>query len=134
MATYSEVTPGKTYYLIADCYPEWSPRHGAASDSYGKCTIWLYVSKTYNPSNMGYDTPVCFHSGNWVSKGIWSYTVPDGYHMIRVRTNTYANGTDSVTAKFWNIRVIPADKCADERVAAMKILEDSVNVTEIVEI
>lgn len=82
---------------------------------------------------MGYDTPVCFTTSNQIADGIWKYTVPSGYHMIRIRTNTYSDGTNSVTTKFWNIEVAPEDKCADERIAAMKVADNSACVEEIVE-
>lgn len=133
MTLYAEVVPGKTYYLMAECFPAWAPSHGASDTNYGKGTIWFYVSKTYNPSSMGYDTPVCFSSSNQVADGLWKYTVPSGYHMIRIRTNGYSNGTDSTTTKFWNIRVIPEDKGADERLSAMKVADGVACVEEIVE-
>lgn len=130
---YSEVTPGETYYLSAECYPSWSPSHGAGSSNYGLGTIWYYVSKAVDSSSTSYSKAVCFNSSNWVKEGLWSYTVPADHHMIKIRVNTYANGTDSVTAKFWNIRVVPASACADERIAAMKVTEDRLYINEIVE-
>lgn len=103
---YSKVNPNQTYYLCADC-TSWSDGHGYSDARKGKGTIWLYLSTEYNPSNMGYNTPVCFTSSNWIQPGVWRYTMSNTANMARIRLNTYSNGTDSVTCKFWNIRLIP---------------------------
>ena len=76
-------------------------------DAKGKVTIWLYLLKTYDSSNYGFDNPICFTSSNWVKKGIWKYTIPSGYNMVRIRYNTYSDGSNSVTAKFWETHLIP---------------------------
>ena len=103
---YSKVDPGKTYYLTCESDTEWSPSH-AGNDAKGKVTIWLYLLKTYDSSNYGFDNPICFTSSNWVKKGIWKYTISSGYNMARIRYNTYSDGSNSVTAKFWETHLIP---------------------------
>lgn len=104
---YCEVTPGNTYYLTCRLDKEWSASHGYSESTKGKGTIWLYLSKTYNASNMGYDNPVCFTSSSYIKPGVWRYTIPSDYHMARIRLNTYSDGTNSVTCKFWDICIIP---------------------------
>lgn len=66
---YCQVTPGKQYYLLGNC-SSWSPAHGPKSSTYGKGTLWLYLSETYNPSSFGYKTPVCYNSSNWIRGGM----------------------------------------------------------------
>lgn len=102
---YAQVNPGETYYLISQTDTAWNSGHGTERK---KVTIWLYISETYNPSYMGYKNPVCFHSGNWISPGIWRYTIDAGCHMVRVRYNNYSDGKTSITAKFWDTKLIPA--------------------------
>ena len=106
---YCQVTPGKTYYYLAKCDTEWSDKHGYFEDTKGKATMWLYLCKVYDESNRGYDKPVRFTSKNMIADGVWKYTIPDGYNMARVRVNTYSNGTDTVTVKFWDMKLIPAE-------------------------
>ena len=101
---YCRVTPGKVYYFTCQTDSEWASNHAGNK---GEVTIWLYLVKIYDPSNTGYDAPILFTSSNWVEKGIWKYTIPDGYNMARVRFNTYSDGTDSVTCKFWDTMLIP---------------------------
>lgn len=101
---YCKVTPGKVYYFSCQTDSPWAGGHFGNK---GEVTIWLYLCKTYDPSNVGFDAPILFTSSNWVEKGIWKYTIPDGYNMARVRFNTYSNGNDAVTAKFWDTMLIP---------------------------
>ena len=101
---YCRVTPGEVYYFTCQTDSQWASGHFGNK---GEVTIWLYLLKTYDPSNLGYDSPILFTSSNWVAKGIWKYTIPDGYNMARVRFNTYSDGANSVTCKFWDVRLIP---------------------------
>lgn len=103
---YCQVMPGNTYYLTCKLDKEWSSSHGDAN-ARGKGTIWLYLNKTYDSSNMGYDNPVLFTSTSAIKPGVWKYTIPSGYNMARIRLNTYSDGTNSVTCKFWDICLIP---------------------------
>ena len=105
---YCRVTPGKTYYLTSQTDKEWNSGHNNGNKD--KVTIWLYIMQEYDPSNIyKYKTPVCFTSSNWVSKGIWKYTVPSDCNMARIRYNEYSDGTTTVTAKFWDTMLIPAE-------------------------
>lgn len=104
---FTRVVSGETYYLSCKVSPAWSSSHGYSDASKGKATIWLYLSKTYNKDNYGYDSPILFTSTSAITEGVWKYTIPAGYNMARIRLNTYSNGTDSVTCKFWDISLIP---------------------------
>lgn len=104
---YGQVTPGKTYYFISNTDKEWNNGHGNGNKD--KVTIWLYVSEKFDATSYGYKTPVCFTSANWVSKGIWKYTIPTGCNMVRVRYNEYSDGSTTVTAKFWDTKLIPEE-------------------------
>lgn len=106
---YCRVTPGKTYYYTCQTDAEWASSHGATDATRNKVTIWLYVSKEYNPSDYSYTYPICFTSSNWITKGIWKYTVPADCNMVRVRYNTYSDGTTTITKKFWDTKLIPAE-------------------------
>lgn len=103
-----KVTPGKTYYLLCQCDKDWSPSHGYSTESFYKATFWLYLNKTYDQSNWGYDLPACFTSKNMTANGIWRYTIPSGYNMARVRLNSYSDGSQ-ITLKFWDIAIIPEE-------------------------
>lgn len=128
---YAKVTPGKTYYLVCQTDKEWNSDHG---NGIAKPTIWLYMSKTYDANNEGYDNPVNFTSGNWVTKGIWKYTVPSGYNMARIRYNTYSDGSATATAKFWNTKLIPEEYFAGYSTSnKMKLANSYISVDEIIE-
>ena len=106
---YGAVNPGETYYFSSKTDREWANGHGYSEAHVGKVTIWLYLLKTYDPSNYDYDSPICFNtsSSNMVASGIWKYTIPTGYNMARVRFNSYANESNKVTCKFWDTMLIP---------------------------
>lgn len=104
---YCRVIPGKTYYYLSQTDAEWSSKH--TNTGSGQVTIWLYLLKEYNTSNLGWDSAMCFTSSNWVTKGIWKYTIPDGYNMVRVRYNSYSDNTTTITKKFWDTKLIPSE-------------------------
>ena len=120
---YCQVTPGKTYYYLAKCDTEWSDKHGYFEDTKGKATMWLYLCKVYDENNRGYDKPIRFMSKNMIADGVWEYTIPDGYNMARVRVNTYSDGTDTVTVKFWDMKLIPAEYYVNSSLSLHFMLE-----------
>ena len=130
---FARVSSGETYYLSCKVSPGWSPSHGYSDASKGKATIWLYLSKTYNESNYGYDSPILFTSTSAVTEGVWKYTIPAGYNMARIRLNTYSNGTNSVTCKFWDISLIPEKYYVGNGVGS-KIGNDYVSFNQFYEI
>ena len=136
---YCQITPGETYYLIAESNPGWADGHGYTDARKGKGIIWLYLSKVYNPDSTGYDSPVSFGtaSSTKIRDGVWKYTIPSEYNMARIRLNTYSNGTDSVTCKFWNVKLIPEKYYTthlNDSSPALKVGKDSIVSTEIYEI
>ena len=136
---YNRVAPGETYYLTCKTDSEWADEHGYTESRKGKVTIWLYLINTYDPNNYGYDYPVNFNanSSNKVKDGIWKYTIPDGYNMARVRFNTYSDGANSVTCKFWDVRLIPEKyyvPSTPENSVSLHIGKDYISAGEIYEI
>lgn len=103
---YQRIGGGQTYYLTCKSSLPISEGHNLSSNTY---TIWFYLSKEYSPSNTGYDLPVCFHANNMVSYGVWKYTIPNGYNMVRIRLNPYneINPIKPIIAYFWDIHMIP---------------------------
>lgn len=129
---YTRVTPGETYYFVSKVSSSWADGHGYTDSRKGKATIWLYLLKNYDASSYGYDSPICFNSSNAVSKGVWKYTIPNGYNMARVRYNTYSNGTDTVTCKFWDTMLIQ-EKYYISSTAAIKVSKDYISAQNIYE-
>lgn len=130
---YTRVTPGKTYYLLCSCYPSWSPSHGYSEASAGKCILWLYLRKEYDPSHMGFDSPILFSASNMISDGVWKYTIPADYNMARLRLNTYSDGTNSVSTKFWDIYFIPEESYVGLYGPAMKLSNSTIVLDNIIE-
>lgn len=134
---YNRVTPGETYYLTCKTNAPWATDH--LGDK-GTVTIWLYLLKTFNASNTSYDSPICFVYGasNNIANGVWKYTIPSGYNMARIRYNTYSNGTDSVTVKFWDTFLIPAKYYVPENptsgVPSFHLGKDYISAREIYEL
>ena len=137
---YTQVTPGQTYFFSCETDAEWSDGHGYNESRKGKVTIWLYLLNEYNPSNTWYDKPVNFHanSSNKVKTGLWKYAIPDGYNMARVRFNTYSDGEEVVTCKFWDVKLIPEKYYVttppQENLPSMHIGEEYISVGEIIEV
>ena len=136
---YTQIIPGETYYLTCQTDSEWASSHGYSESTKGKVAIWLYLLKTFNASNTGYDLPILFNtsSSTFIRKGVWKYTIPSGYNMARVRFNTYSNGTDTVTCKFWDVRLIPekyyVPQVGDNAIS-LHIGDDYISAGEIYEI
>lgn len=135
---YCQVTPGATYYFTCRTDCNWADGHGYTDSRKGKATIWLYLLKTYNASNTSYDAPICFTSSNWVTTGVWKYTIPSEYNMARVRYNTYSNGTDSVTCRFWDTFLIPEKYYVPEsfqsNIPSLRMGSNFISARELIEI
>lgn len=123
---YTRVTPNSTYYFCCETDSEWSDGHGYTEARKGKATIWLYLLKEYNSSSNGYDSPICFTSvsSNKIKNGVWKYKIPDGYNMARVRFNTYSDGEETVTCKFWDVKLIPEKYYVDFTPPHSSIFQD----------
>ena len=101
---YCQVTPGETYYFTCETDGQWYQHNTSGVDPSNKyVTVWFYLTKTYDPSNTGYDNPVCLTKS--MGNGRWIYQIPNGYNGLRIRTNTYSNGTNAITVKFWNFHL-----------------------------
>ena len=129
---YQQVSPGETYYLTCKTDCEWTPTHTSVGNT-GKVSIWLYLSKEYNPSYMGYDSPIPFCAdANMIANGIWKYTIPAGQNMVRIRLNTYSEDGSTVSCKFWDINLIP-EKYYTGLGTAMRLGEDYVSAENLYE-
>ena len=101
---YCQVTPGETYYFSCETDGQWYQHNTAGVSPTNKyATVWFYLTKTYDPNNTGYDNPICLTKD--MGGGRWIYTIPSGYNGLRIRTNTYSDGTNAVTIKFWNFHL-----------------------------
>lgn len=138
---YAQVTPGETYYLLCEVNPEWADGHGYTENRKGKAIIWLYLSNAYNANNTSYDSAIAFscdsNSNTYIANGIWKYTIPNNINMARIRLNTYSNGTDSVTCKFWNVQLISEKQYTthlNDLSPSLKVGKDFIISTEIYEL
>lgn len=103
------VTPGETYYITAKTDCEWSPSHDTEEARTGhKVTLWMYLSKDWTAYEE-YDDPVllCKNNNYWIKDGLWKITIPSDRNYVSMRVNQYSDGTTSITAKFWDIAIIP---------------------------
>ena len=107
------VTPGKVYYAQLKCDHVPRPAHdGASGANYDKFTFWFYIRKIGTTKNVGgYDSTACFTSGNIFINDpvnnlyVWKWTAPSTAQDITLRTNSYSDGTNSVTLKFWDFKI-----------------------------
>lgn len=104
---------GNVFYLLCKSSSTWAPVHYASSatgEQVGQVTIWYYLRKDANDTNIEtWDSAVCYHSNNWLSKGIWRTTIDvSTYKSLNIRINNYSDGNTSVTSKFWDFKLIPA--------------------------
>lgn len=130
---FAKVTPGKKYYLTAKSSTSWATKHFGDQ---GTANMWLYLSTSYDPEKWaGYNLPAVFSKDDayWVDNGIWLYQIPSGYNMASIRVNTYSNGTDQVTVKFWDINLIPEEDFTPPPSRGMRILDKQITTRELVE-
>ena len=113
-----EATPGKTYTISVECDGNLYSAHGGTHNPSDKhWTFWAYISNintTANWQNGGYDTPrnLTSSNNNYRKIGnthVWTITLTDSQKYIGLRTNSYSNGTDNVTIKWWNMKVEEGD-------------------------
>lgn len=110
------VTPGKTYYVQVKCDHTPKASHGGTGAPCDQFTFWFYVRNVGTSKSVGgYDSAVCFTSTNIYRNDpvhnlyVWQWTAPSNAQDITLRTNSYSDGTTSVTLKFWDFK-IEADK------------------------
>lgn len=104
---------GTEIYIQAKSNLPWSSVHGSDNTNKNKVGFFLVVTSVSKTSNFSNFEEIPFIKGddtNTTLKG--KYTLEhDGY--IEVRLNTYSNGTDSVTGKFWDIKAEIGDTWTD---------------------
>ena len=114
------VEPSTTYTFSVCSDGNLAPSHDTSGKdpSLKLFTMWLYLCNsdtTKTPSGGGYDNPVCFTSANYNhqqigNRHIWQYTTRSTETHMSVRVNNYSNGTDSLTIKYWQIKIEKGDK------------------------
>ena len=106
----ASVTSGSTYYFTAKSDCVWATGHSNNDDTVAnhKVTIWLYLSENWT-SYQAYDTPIvfCYQDSRWIKDNLWKITIPSGKNWASVRVNQYSDGTNVISAKFWDIALIP---------------------------
>ena len=106
---YCQVVPGRTYYFSCKTDGQWYQHNtSGVSPSNKYATVWFYLTYNYNPDATAWDGDVsigtkCFTKTE--GEGVWSFTIPAGYNGLKVRTNTYSDGTNPVTIKFWDFHL-----------------------------
>lgn len=112
-----------TYTLSVDFDGTLSATHktnGSANPADRLCAVWLYFrTNPYSDSNYSsYDKPIIFTSANYNHKQIsptrhqWTFTLGSGityYPCCSTRTNTYSDGSTTVTVHFWNFKLEKSD-------------------------
>lgn len=130
---------GDTVVIQAESNLPWASSHGTEP---GKVGFWLYLGTFEQVKQGQYEYP-SFIKGDSVHTSIRSViTLPvvsdlsDIY--IGFRFNTYSNGSDSVTGKFWNLKLEKGNKPTDwtpapedyytktESDASIKVLSDKI--------
>ena len=114
------VEPSTTYTISICCDGNLASSHNTSgTDPALKAfTIFLYLCNndtTKNYNNGQYDTAVNLNSSNYNhqqigNRHIWNYTTTSKQTHMSVRINNYSNGTDSLTIKYWQIKVEKGEK------------------------
>lgn len=105
------VTPGETYYLSLHC--DGIPGSHTTGDVVTiNFTVWFYLRIIGTTKSVGgYDSAICFSSSNMYLNDpehqlyVWKWTAPSNAQDITFRTNSYSNGSTSVTLQFWDLKV-----------------------------
>lgn len=113
-----EGIPGKTYTISVRCDGTLASAHAqSTSPSVKSWSFWLYVcnSDTTKSWQTGaYDSPINLTNANHNYRKIgdthvWTYTLSSTQKYMSLRTNSYSNGTDNVTIKWWNMKIEEGD-------------------------
>lgn len=108
------VTPGKLYYVQvrSDGIPH-SSHASSAGVVTNKFTLWFYIRNigTTKTAGSGYDATRCFTSADAFINDqdrhlfVWAWYAPSNAQDIALRTNSYSDGSTSVTLHFWDFKV-----------------------------
>lgn len=136
---YGRIIPGKTYCLIAKCNRQWASNHYASYNdiTFQKATIFLYLKKEYveNSDLDKFNAAVNFNSStNMIDDGVWEYTVPNGFNQATIRVNTYSDGENTISTKFWDIALIPKEYYIPPKGKEMSISNNNICVRDVIEI
>lgn len=136
---YGRVIPGKTYCFIAKCNRQWASNHYASYNdiTFQKATMFLYFKKEYvgNSDLDKFDAAVNFNSStNMIDDGVWEYTIPNGFNQATVRINTYSDGENAISTKFWDIALVPKEYYIPPKGKEMSISNNNICVRDVIEI
>lgn len=108
------VTPGKLYYVQvkSDGIPH-SSHASSAGVVTNKFTLWFYIRNigTTKTAGSGYDATRCFTSADAFINDpdrhlfVWAWYAPSNAQDIALRTNSYSDGSTSVTLHFWDFKI-----------------------------
>ena len=108
------VTSGKLYYVQvrSDGIPH-SSHASSAGVVTNKFTLWFYIRNvgTTKTAGNGYDATRCFTSADAFINDpdrhlfVWAWYAPSNAQDIALRTNSYSDGSTSVTLHFWDFKI-----------------------------
>lgn len=105
---------GATYTISVQCDGNLASGHstGGVSASNKYWTLWLYVCNSGKSGWEGntYDLPICLTNSNYNYRKIgnthvWTYTMTGTQKYISLRTNSYSDGSTSLTLHWWNFKI-----------------------------
>jgi len=109
--TLTTVTAGKTYYIQVKSSGI-PGTHTAGSAVTNNFTLFLYIRNIGTTKSVGnYDAAQNLNKNNiYVNDQenglyVWKWTAPANAQDIVVRTNSYSNGSTSVTLYFWDLKI-----------------------------
>ena len=138
---YAKVDAQKTYYLTAKCNRLWASGHYPSYDkdkiSFQKATLFIYLKKDYVGAVdlLKFDSAANLNSSsNMIDDGVWEYTIPNGFNQVTIRLNTYSDGENTISTKFWDIALIPKEYYIPPKGKEMSISNNNICVRDVMEI
>lgn len=109
--------PGDKITIQGKSNLPWSSKHGGSSTNKGKVGYWLYYGTLSQAQSGTYTSPV-FVAGDGVGTVFKkTVTVPtvNGVSPVYIafRFNIYSDGEESITGKFWDIKLEKGNKATD---------------------
>jgi len=95
-----KIPKGTTVLLQGVSNLPWANVHDTSGNNKNKVGYWIYETAKQNTDN---HTNATFIKGDNTTKLSGSYTTTSDCYLT-FRFNTYSDGTDPVTGKFWNIK------------------------------
>ena len=108
--TLTTVAAGKTYYIqVKSSGIPGTHSGGTVTNNF---TLFLYLRNIGTSKSVGgYDAAINLHKNNiYVNDQVngiyvWKWTAPSNAQDIVIRTNSYSNGSTSVTIYFWDLKI-----------------------------